>query len=1033
VSKKATNFSIPIPLLFNFQKDWQKFGKGKFTLRLRPLIGEIDSVSKNCMDLWGEVSTHVSLQEMRRAPNGQIKSNVEVTCHRKENLNRDVHPLTLRVVFTMKLLAGEHVIIDVSLEPRSVIENRIPLPMKIRTPMPRTFSTCQKEEESKEKYTTYCVNPNERVEIYTPGPSIAIMACTRDKPIAGHELGWVDGGWVDLPLIQEFRLQDPIISMLPIMIEKSVAPGILKNVREPAAEFFIVEGEEKLSCITDIGSHKLNNTTPISPFRTSPVTPQKNGRVDHPLLLFILTVCNYGVDHTGSILFEQESENGGKNASRQPNRSLRTSRSRERKGRSLLNDLTENLTTSQTNQLKRRSPLPFGAFSSPIHRRRISLLPNSQCPIQLLQMTIDGTEGYKRTMPFMIENLPIGDGGVATVPIVWENQKPTGLFAYRRLINEHQSEIHVVPEFIIFNGSGTLILVKEKMMPEIVIESGETGQLRAMARVNGTKISINFNEFKCRTAPLSVAKPGLKVAIIQSLDGVAIGSVYIQTVIDTRGDSRLVIKIGEIKFGSHTSPVIKEKGMFSEDFCRFRIRWTELQIVLNEVGQKRLNESWNVKTVSNLQNVAPTIGVDKPPMSLKLVTSTATKKALKQEPLGLSDGRKNQILKEPIMAVILSRFTVDFQRVFKDERTRHNASAVASTQRSQISIIVHKIQIKDLTPDSHYPMVFDCDSEKSVFDLCIRIRGPLNADLVKVDLFDLNLVHEKKSSEKMTLTTSEDYVWRILDLVNRILAASGEVSGFSLKCENDDEDNYVIKIQDAGGESPSKPLETNQYSAPAADTLYDIALARVSPFAIVVSFRRSPELARYKKVHNAPGAALTNYFTRKLKFTIDKAELNFTRYEDRTLKGPLERLLEVLSTVYVGRMKFKVVSLLSAASLQDWRYLAARDGGDDEYIEGDILRATGNLAGKSAGLVVQTVGHGVSGAVAGVSTFVGEGIENGTSKIGARRFGSGVNSVVTGMGYGVGDTVSGVGTGASKILRGAGQGVGHIFGGGEYT
>tara|TARA_B110001452_G_scaffold128896_1_gene107119 strand:+ start:70 stop:396 length:327 start_codon:yes stop_codon:yes gene_type:complete len=106
-------------------------------------------------------------------------------------------------------------------------------------------------------------------------------------------------------------------------------------------------------------------------------------------------------------------------------------------------------------------------------------------------------------------------------------------------------------------------------------------------------------------------------------------------------------------------------------------------------------------------------------------------------------------------------------------------------------------------------------------------------------------------------------------------------------------------------------------------------------------------------------------------------------------------------------MKFKVVSLLSAASLQDWRYLAARDDGDDEYVEGDILRATGNLAGKSAGLLFKTVGRGVGGGLIRATSYMGEGIENGTSKIGARRFGTGVSSVVTGMGHGVGDTVSG--------------------------
>ena len=78
------------------------------------------------------------------------------------------------------------------------------------------------------------------------------------------------------------------------------------------------------------------------------------------------------------------------------------------------------------------------------------------------------------------------------MPIKWENKQPTGLFAYRQLVNEYQSEIHVVPEFIIFNGSKEVILVKEKLMPEVIVESGEIGQLRATARPNGLKISINF-------------------------------------------------------------------------------------------------------------------------------------------------------------------------------------------------------------------------------------------------------------------------------------------------------------------------------------------------------------------------------------------------------------------------------------------------------------------------------------------------------------------------------------------------------------
>ena len=124
VSKKANNFSIPIPLLANFHKDWQKYGQANLTLRLTPLISEIDDVS-SAIELSGKVSTLVSLQEMRRAPHGRIKTKVEVTCRSKDHLARGVHPLSLHVLFVMKLVEGEHVVIDVSLEPRSVIENKM--------------------------------------------------------------------------------------------------------------------------------------------------------------------------------------------------------------------------------------------------------------------------------------------------------------------------------------------------------------------------------------------------------------------------------------------------------------------------------------------------------------------------------------------------------------------------------------------------------------------------------------------------------------------------------------------------------------------------------------------------------------------------------------------------------------------------------------------------------------------------------------------------------------------------------------------
>jgi hypothetical protein len=555
---------------------------------------------------------------------------------------------------------------------------------------------------------------------------------------------------------------------------------------------------------------------------------------------------------------------------------------------------------------------------------------------------------------------------------------------YRTIANEHQSEIHVVPEFVVFNGSQNAVLVKERGKPELLIEAGNVSQLRVDSRGNGLDLAFSFFEMECGSGFVSVGDLGLKVAIMNTKAGYPIGSVCVQTVIDTHGDARLVVKIGAFTGASGAGGHSTQRSIFSDDFFRFRLRWTELQLVLHET-QETSSLGW-----------AASESVTK--ASRKIVSALRSPSSF---------GNKQNAIEatalQPVAAIIFSRFTVDYQRVFK-EATDPRGSML-SPERSQVSVIVHNVQIKDLTPDSVFPMVFDCSTGSSFFDLCIRVRGPLDVDLVTVDLFDLNLAYGNEISEKMVLTTSEDFVWKILDLVNRILAASGEFAGISLRLEEDEKyGGYTVKLLDSREAEISNELK---YTPPKGDRLYDVALARVSPISLLVTFRRMPNSSRYAKVRGVRGASLTNYFTRRLKFTIEKAELNFARYEDKSLKGPPDRLVENICAVYLSRMKFKLVTLLSAATLQDWKYLAARDTGDDEYVEGDILRVTGNLAGKSAAMVFDKVGSGLGAGVSGLSRAVGHGIEQSTRKIGAGRVGAGVSDVVTGVGDGVGNTLSG--------------------------
>lgn len=597
--------------------------------------------------------------------------------------------------------------------------------------------------------------------------------------------------------------------------------------------------------------------------------------------------------------------------------------------------------------------------------------------------------------PFIAEELVIGEGGVDTTPIYWENRKPSGYYAYRTIVNEHQSEVHVVPEFLVFNGSNDVLLVREKGKPEIIVESKNVAQLRVDSREQGLHLALIFIELGCYTQYIRVDKLGLKVAILNAKDGYPVGSVCVQTVIDTHGDARLVVKVGEIKTGALMSnSTTGSESMFKDDFLRFRVRWTELQLILNETKEIKNQSRWTG--------------------AISRVRSTFSPKA-KSSPssqVGFSPSRNRDgavdivdVHQQPLATVIFSRFTFDFQRVFKDPATQSARDMIHSPERSQLSIIVHNVQIKDLTPDTKFPIVFDSTSNTSVVDLCVRTKGPWNADLVQVDLFDLNLAHNNGRSELMALTTSEDYVWRILDMVNRILAASGDFAGVALTLVEDKEHGgFIVKIEDSRS---SLKEDQKAYTPPKSDTLYDIKLARVSPFKLMVSFKRNPQATRYQKVSKVQGAALMNYFVRKLKFTIDRAELSFARYENRTLKGPSDRLVEALVAVYLSRLKFKVVTLLSAVSLQDWRFLAARDDGEEGFEDGDILRATGNLAGKSANLVLKRVGQGLGNGVSDLSRAVGNTIETSTEFIGAGRVGAGVNSVVSGVGEGVGDTLTG--------------------------
>ena len=849
--------------------------------------------------------------------------------------------------------------------------------------MPHTFKGKARFESVKasesEGYDIYHeLVQGDRVEVFTPGPSIALSLKCTDSPVGGRMTDWMEGGWIDVPLVREFGLPEPLRCVFPFARRNFIDPPNLSGV--DGTEFFIVESGDDLSKLLlreeTFAAGKL--PAHFGEDAIELVAPKPSTRK------ILFTVCNYAVDHTGDVLFamvNDESANSRLNSA-----------------------------TMKASNRKRQSvgsfPPPFSAYSSGY--RRITLLPHEKSPIRLLHLTMEGDEGVRRSKPFFLDDLSTSEGGVDSTPIMWQDNSESGYYAYRKLVDTYQFEVHVIPDFILFNGSKEhRVSIKQQGGPEKIIEPGRTVPMKSIPKL-GLIISLDFVDLEASTASMRVDMLGLKVAVVKSLNGSPLGSVAVQTVIGNK-DSKLVVKLGQVKFGSmvKNNELVKREsqGMFDNDVFRFRIRWSELQVTLNEArtvdSDNGRDDTFGGSGLEHFIESLPT------PTEKKSPRQKTWMEARREQSKEQSEIEKQTQL--PVCTLIFQRFTVDWQRVFKDRPvTMSTYDVLSSPERSQLSVIIHNVKILDKTLNSEFPVVFDSSSSTSFFDLCVRCRGPLQAELVKVDLFDLNLAFAQGKSEKIVVQTTEEFIWKAIDVGNRIIVSTAELAGIDVKLEWEEEDGgYIVVVKDLSTTSFADFDTEASYTPPQSGTLYDINKARVSPFEMVVSFRRRPQSSRYKHLQDVRGAKIMNYFTQRMKFKIDRAELKFARYEASSIKGPPDRLVELLLAVYTSRMKYKVVSMLTAVSFEDWKNLAARDVGGDDFVEGDLLRVTGTLAGTTAGYVAKTVGRGLGSGVIRVTSALGDEIEEATDKVGARVVGAGVNNVVSGLGGGVGNTIKG--------------------------
>lgn len=628
-------------------------------------------------------------------------------------------------------------------------------------------------------------------------------------------------------------------------------------------------------------------------------------------------------------------------------------------------------------------PFTLSSFSSKVQKRRITLLPKSNNLIRILQLSTE-----RRSMPFNIDEIAFANGGTDSTSIKWSDSTDSGFYAYKKLSffnnveNQvhNQLEIHIIPAIIIFNGGNHAARIVYAQGQNFILGEGKTAPVSQSWGENGLRLSIEFIDLGCSTATLTISKTGLLVSVVRFNDGSPVGSVAVQTMIGKQ-DSRYLIKIGPMKRGDVTNQDLvnssSSTSLFANDMLRFRVRWSEMQITFLDTS-KNSNFARNGTEYEISEN------------SNRFV-------------------KKKNSSYSKVAHIILKRFTVDYQKVFKDD-VESSTMTKRSQARSQFAVIIHSLHLMDCTEIEQGTTVLASLSKvTNFFELCVRTRDVGDGiGVTNVDLLELKLANNGKHADQIILNTTEAFLWSILDILSRTKNASMIYAALDTEIEWDDK-TETFNVEAI--ELPIKPTDAidddGNYTVPRSTALYAVKKASVLPTSFLVSFKRQPQTSRYNKVANVQSAKIVGYFMKKLNFTVDSAKLKFSGFQVHNVKGPPERILELVKAFYSSQMKSKIFTLLTATSIDEWKQLAGRDDGERGYLEGDLLRTAGNLTGKSAGFLVKKVGQGIGYGLTAGTAEVGNGIQNVTEAIGVGAVGAGVNSVLSGIGVGVGSTVEG--------------------------
>jgi hypothetical protein len=567
------------------------------------------------------------------------------------------------------------------------------------------------------------LSPFQEIEIYHAGPSIALAFKCADNPVGGNRTGWNKLGWIDVPLDKQ-SLSKNIYSSFPFL----TASGTDSNF-SVGCDFYLKEEDIR----------------------------EDDGDSQNELARCILvSVLNLGVDHTGDILFESW-------------------------------DINQQYAGLEVREAIGRQNFAFSTYSSSLHKRRISILPKDGSLIRIIHLSIDNIDGLRRSKPFNIDDVPFCDGGIESAPIHWEDSTESGYFIYRKLSSLNQSELHVIPEFVVFNGGMSQVRATIQKSIDIVIDECKMVRVKRSSSREGLIISVTVDEQHCMCAPVQVDQLGLKVVLMRSCKtGSPVGSMAIQTVLGAK-DSRFVVKLGPLKHGNvvaHNNAV----PLFGKDYLHFRVRWSQLEVTFLDTSKKQLLNEADEKVVVHRV------------YSYKKVAH-----------------------------FLLDRFTLDYQKLFKED-------AKTDATRSQFSAIIHGINVSDCTTGEEIPFLSSVSHDHNILDMRVRTRGSGDAGLVKIDLLEIKIAHSERKADQVVINTNEAFLWNLLDIASRTNTAISEFTSTDTDVEwNEETQSFRVKAVEIDNDDDDIDLD-GTYRAPRSDMLLSVKKMYVWPSAFLLSF-----------------------------------------------------------------------------------------------------------------------------------------------------------------------------------------------------